>query len=120
MADTTSPIKQAQTVDVNGNVVVNATNAVKIAGSATTTIEGTADTELDMVSLVIYVPVASGTFHFTDAAGAAITGLPDATNKAATDYAGAYPFFRFKVTNGLKIVTASATGLVATMFYSKK
>jgi hypothetical protein len=119
MADTNDPIEKEQGSDRKGNTVVNATHSVKFAGSATTSIEATAGTELYMVALVIYVPHAAGTFYFTDAAGSAIAGLPAVTNKALTTYAGSYPFFRFKVTNGLKIVSASSNDLVASMFYSK-
>lgn len=119
MADTNDPISKEQGSDRKGNTVVNATHKKKVVGSTTTTIEGTAETEMYLIALVIYAPHDAGTFYLTDAAGDPIPDLPDTTDRALTTFAGSYPFFRVKITNGLKIVSANSADLVASMFYSK-
>jgi hypothetical protein len=121
MADTNRPISKMQTVDKNGNVVLNATDATEFLGSEAANLEIEASgTELNLIALEIFTPVADGTWYFTDGAGARIEGIPSLTRKGSTTYTGTYAFFRLPLVNGLKIVVASADAAVFSVFYSKK
>jgi hypothetical protein len=89
-------------------------NASKLIASSTTTELFTGAGVL--MGAVIGVPVASGTFHFTNTAGDAIAGLPNATDPWGTDARGTYPFFNFSVSAGLKCVTTSADTISMAIF----
>lgn len=103
----------AQIRDHLGNPIVSGNNPILITGSATTSIFTGVGV---LLGIGIFKDVDGGTIHFTDADDAAITGLPNASNKGVLDYAGTLPVGRLELTNGLKVVTASATGLVMSVY----
>jgi hypothetical protein len=106
-------IDNNQITDLHGKRITSANSGTLIAGSATTTIfTGTGI----LLGIGIWVDVDGGTVHFTDGDDAAIAGLPNVTNKGITDYAGTFPVARLELENGLKVVTASATGLVMSVY----
>lgn len=107
-------INTLQTTDANGKSILNANGAVKIASSTNTPIF----TELGvLLGVTIWTDVDSGSFYFTNTAGAAISGLPDVTDPAMTDYPGAFAIPRFEITAGLKVVTTAADTVVMTVWY---
>lgn len=110
-----SKLKKQQTTDQKDDMVFNSTDSVLIASSATTAIcTGTCILQ----GITIWKDVDNGTFYFTDADGASITGLPNSTNKAVCDYPGAFTVPRLELSNGLKVVTADCTGIVMSVFVS--
>jgi hypothetical protein len=110
----TKKINELQVTDADGKSILNANGAIKIVSSTTTEIFTGIGV---LLGVTIWADVDSGTFHFTNTAGSAITGLPDATDPALTDYPGAFAIPRFEVTAGLKVVTTSADAIVMTVWY---
>lgn len=104
-------VNELPVTDADGNVVLNANTPVAINGSGT--VELFTGTGV-FLGVTIWDEIADGTFYFTDGDDANIAGLPDDTHLGTLDYAGAFAVPRLELTNGLKIVTADATGLVAT------
>jgi hypothetical protein len=104
-------LNQLQTTDADGNAIINCNKPVAVNGSGTVVLISGNGVWL---GFTIWDEVADGTFYFTDGDDDAIAGLPNSTNKGGTDAKGAFAVPRLEVTNGLKIVTAAATGLVAT------
>jgi hypothetical protein len=109
--------KTTQPRDRSGYVVECATERKKFAGTDTHTVEA-AGVALVVHGITIWKNVDSATFYITDGSGAADAGMPDSTDKGVGDYAGAFNCFKGLFTNGLKIVTADAAGLVFTVHYS--
>lgn len=109
--------QKTQPVDRFGNPLVAATHRKKFAGTGTHTVEA-AGTALILHGINIRKNVDSATWYITDGDDAADSGSPDSTDKAVGDYAGSWNEFRGLYTNGLKIVTGAATGLVFTVHYS--
>jgi hypothetical protein len=109
-------IKQVQIKDQDGDLIKNCNNPIFITSSTTTVIfagEGL------LQGVQIWADVDSGTFYFTNTAGAAITGLPSSTAKAKTDYVGTFAVPNLEISAGLKVVTESTTGIVMTVYSSK-
>lgn len=114
MSDT-KKLRNHQLTDLKGDIPFNANSAVLIAGSATTAIF----TGYGVIQgVTIWKDVDGGTIYFTNTAGNAIDGLPNSTNKAILDYAGAFEIPRMQISAGLKAVTENATGAVISIFVS--
>jgi hypothetical protein len=103
--------------DRNGQLVQCATHRKKFAGTGTHTVEA-AGIALVLHGINIRKNVDSATWYITDGSGSADSGSPDSTDKAVGDYAGTWNEHKGLYTNGLKIVTADANGLVFTVHYS--
>lgn len=108
-----STINRIQTIDINGNVITSASHGDLIVSNATTSIFTGAGV---LLGIGIWKDVDGGTVHFTDANDDPIDGLPNVTNKGITDFAGTFPVARLELTNGLKVVTASAAGIVMSVY----
>jgi hypothetical protein len=110
----TKKINELQVTDADGKAVMNANGAVKIVSSTTTPIFTGIGV---LLGVTIWSEVEGGSFYFTNTAGSAITGLPDATDPAVTDFPGAFAIPRFEITAGLKVVTTAADAIVITVWY---
>jgi len=106
-------IKRIQTVDINGNVITSASHGDLIVSNTTTPIFTGAGV---LLGVGIWKDVDGGTVHFTDQDDDPIDGLPNATNKGVTDFAGTFPVARLELSNGLKVVTANAAGVVMSIY----
>ncbi len=106
----------AQVQDANGQVIASSNNGALITSATTTTIAATGTTLL-LTGVVIFKDVDGGTFYFTDGAGNSIAGLPSSGNAGVTDYPGSFPIPKLYLSNGLKIVTASTTGIVMAVYW---
>jgi hypothetical protein len=111
MAD--NKIQRIQVADQFDNPVMNASDAVLITSSTTTTIFSGIGV---LIGVGIWKDVDGGTIYFTDIDDDPIDGLPNSTAKGVTDYAGTFPVARLELTNGLKVVTESTTGIVMSVF----
>jgi len=105
-------IKLKQPEDLNGNTDFMTRNPVLITGNGTTEIFTGSGVFL---GVVIWVPVDGGTIYFTDSDDASIPGLPTSANKASVTRAGTFPLKNYYLTNGLKVIVASAAGVVITI-----
>jgi len=106
-------IDAVQVTDLHGDTIIRANGGALISGTGTTTVFTGIGVFL---GVAVWVSVDAGTMYFTDASDALIVPLPTVTIKALTDFAGSMPACGLVLTNGLKIVTADATGLVMSAF----
>jgi hypothetical protein len=94
---------------------LNVDDAVLITSSTTTEIfTGTGVLQ----AITIWTPVDGSTFYFTDGDDAIIAGIPKTGATAQSSSLGKFgiPESGFTVTNGLKVVTTDATGIVMTVW----
>jgi hypothetical protein len=111
-------IGEEQYSDPDGNVVMNASKVTKVDGAGTFEVAA-AGVKTIIIAMNIWSDFDGGTWYCTDGDDAEIPGLPFSnwTNKARTDWGGAWSFYRLQVANGFKIhVDAGATTFSATVF----
>lgn len=111
---TAMPLTQPK--DLDGNTDFMTRDPVLITGNATTPVFTGRGV---FIGVIWWVPVDGGTMYFLDNDNQPITGLPHSTAKASTTRAGTIGLKNLYLTNGLKVVTELAAGVICTISASK-
>lgn len=101
-------VRFEQFKDLDGNIdFMN--NAGKVVTNGTTEIMTGVGI---LIGIVINEPIDGGVYHWTNTAGDSIDPLVNATLKGSTTRAGTIGSKNVPITAGLKIIVASAVGVV--------